>query len=207
VSRRRRAAALILATTLVSTTLVWRCGYRFAAGGAPLPEGIREVYAPVFVNRTGSNPITRLGETYRAANEPGVEAIFTQAFREQLLRAGVAGGPNSEARIEGEVLSVDTGPTVLTVGGRLASYRVAARLRLRLVKNGRQLSSTDVTGFEDFIPSREVAVLPPSALLPDGSTDIAEGDVLRTETNRMSAIKRLAETMARDGYDRLATGW
>jgi Lipopolysaccharide-assembly len=196
VSRRRCAAALILATTLV-----WRCGYRFAAGGPPLPEGIREVYAPVFVNRTGSNPITRLGETYRAANEPGVEAIFTQAFREQLLRAGVAGGPNSEARIEGEILSVDTGPTVLTVGGRLASYRVAARLRLRLVKNGRQLSSTDVTGFEDFIPSREVAVL------PDGSMDIAEGDVLRTETNRMSAIKRLAETMTRDGYDRLATGW
>lgn len=195
-SGRRRAAALIL-----TTTLVWRCGYRFAAGGAPLPEGIREVYAPVFVNRTGSNPITRLGETYRAANEPGVEAIFTQAFREQLLRAGVAGGPNSEARIEGEILSVDTGPTVLTVGGTLASYRVSARLRLRLVKNGRQLSSTEVTGFEDFIPSREVAVV------PNGTTQIVEGDVLRTETNRMSAIKRLAETMTRDGYDRLATGW
>ncbi len=195
-SRRRRVAALVLTSALVS-----RCGYRFAAGGAPLPEGIREVYAPVFVNRTGSNPITRLGETYRAANEPGVEAIFTQAFREQLLRAGVAGSPNSEARIEGEILSVDTGPTVLTVGSLLASYRVSARLRLRLVKNSRPLSTIDVTGFEDFIPSREVAVL------PDGSSQIVEGDVLRTETNRMSAIKRLAETMTRDGYDRLATGW
>jgi hypothetical protein len=166
-----------------------------------LPEGIREVYAPVFVNRTGSNPITRLGETYRAANEPGVEAIFTQAFREQLLRAGVAGSPNSEARIEGEILGVDTLPTVLTVAQSLASYRVSARMRLRLVKNGRQLSTIDVSGFEDFIPSREVA------LTADGMTHIVEGDVLRTETNRMSAIKRLAETMTRDGYDRLATGW
>jgi Lipopolysaccharide-assembly len=196
VSRRRAVAALLLSVALVSS-----CGYRFAAGGAPLPEGIREVYAPVFVNRTGSNPIARLGETYRAANEPGVEAVFTQAFREQLLRAGVAGSPNSEARIEGEILSVDTGPTVLTVAAQLASYRVSARLRLRLVKNGRQLSTIDVTGFEDFIPSREVA------FLADGSSRIVEGDVLRTETNRMAAIKRLAETMTRDGYDRLATGW
>jgi hypothetical protein len=166
-----------------------------------LPEGIREVYAPVFVNRTGTNPITRLGETYRAANEPGVEAIFTQAFREQLLRAGVAGSPNSEARIEGEILGVDTWPTVLTVAQSLASYRVSARMRLRLVKNGRPLSTIDVSGFEDFIPSREVA------FTADGKTPIVEGDVLRTETNRMSAIKRLAETMTRDGYDRLATGW
>jgi hypothetical protein len=186
---------------MLSTTLVSRCGYRFTAGGAPLPEGIREVYAPVFVNRTGSNPILRLGETYRAANEPGVEAVFTQAFREQLLRAGVAGNPNSEARVEGEILSVDTWPTILTVGLKLASYRVSARLRLRLVKNGRQLSTAEVAGFEDFIPSREVGVT------PDGSPVIVEGDVLRTETNRMAASKRLAETMTRDGYDRLATGW
>jgi hypothetical protein len=196
VSRRQAVTALLL-----STAVVTGCGYRFAAGGAPLPEGIREVYAPVFVNRTGTNPITRLGETYRAANEPGVEAVFTQAFREQLLRAGVAGSPNSEARIEGEILGVDTWPTVLTVGQRLASYRVSARMRLRLVKNGRQLSTIDVVGSEDFIPSREVA------FSADGMTQIVEGDVLRTETNRMSAIKRLAETMTRDGYDRLATGW
>ncbi len=195
-SRRQAVTALLL-----STAVVTECGYRFAAGGAPLPEGIREVYAPVFVNRTGTNPITRLGETYRAANEPGVEAVFTQAFREQLLRAGVAGSPNSEARIEGEILGVDTWPTVLTVGQRLASYRVSARMRLRLVKNGRQLSTIDVVGSEDFIPSREVA------FSADGMTQIVEGDVLRTETNRMSAIKRLAETMTRDGYDRLATGW
>lgn|GEM_PF-269295 len=178
------------------------CGYRFAAGGAPLPEGIREVYAPVFVNRTGSNPITRLGETYRAANEPGVEAIFTQAFREQLLRAGVAGGPNCEARVEGEVLGVDSGPTVLSVTGTLASYRVSARVRLRLVKNGRQLSTADVVGYEDFVPSRQV-LQQPDASMPA----LIQGDVLLTEANRMSAIKRLAETMMRDGYDRLATGW
>lgn len=191
-----RSAVLLFIGTMTVT-----CGYRFTAGGAPLPEGIREVYAPVFINRTGSNPIARLGETYRAANEPGVEAIFTQAFREQLLRAGVAGGPNSEARVEGEVLGVDSYPTVLSVGGTLASYRVSARVRLRLVKNGRQLSSVDVAGSEDFVPSRQLFQS------PDASTQIIEGDVLLTEANRMSAIKRMAETMMRDGYDRLATGW
>ncbi len=57
------------------------CGYRFTAGGGALPQGIREVYAPVFINRTA---------------EPGLETLFTQALREYLVRHGVAGraGPS-----------------------------------------------------------------------------------------------------------------
>jgi hypothetical protein len=177
------------------------CGYRFTAGGAPLPEGIQKVYAPMFINHTGSNPINRLGETYRAANEPGVETIFTQAFREVLQRAGVAGEANAPARIEGEIVGMDGSPSVLSTSGTLASYRVHARVRLRLIKNGRQIGSTaEVYGFEDYLPGRQVAMVGETAVLVDG-------DVLLSETNRAAAIQRLAETLMREGYDRLATGW
>lgn len=181
------------------------CGYRFTAGGAPLPEGIVKVYAPMFINHSGSNPINRLGETYRAANEPGVETIFTQAFREVLQRAGVAGEANAPARIEGEILSIDGSPSVLSTSGTLASYRVYARVRLRLIKNDRQVGIAEVYGYEDYLPGRQVK-LPPA-----GSTAfspfLVDGDVLLSETNRAGAIQRLAETLMREGYDRLATGW
>jgi hypothetical protein len=174
------------------------CGYRFTAGGAPLPEGIREVYAPVFINRTGSNPITRLGETYRSADEPGVEVILTQAFREQLVRAGVAGDKNSAAQVIGEVLSVGGGPTILTPSGGLASYRISMRVRLHLVKNGRELALADVSGTEDYLPGRD--------FVPPNMTPL-EGDPLKSEANRMAAIRRLADSLMREAYDRLATGW
>jgi len=179
------------------------CGYRFTAGGAPLPEGIQKVYAPMFINHSGSNPISRLGETYRAANEPGVETIFTQAFREVLQRAGVAGEASAPARIEGEIIRMDGSPSVLSTSGTLASYRVHARVQLRLIKNGRQVGGAEVYGFEDYLPGRAVGVY------PDGTgAFLAEpGDALLSETNRAGAIQRLAETLMREGYDRLATGW
>jgi len=178
------------------------CGYRFTAGGAPLPEGIQKVYAPMFINHSGSNPINRLGETYRAASEPGVETIFTQAFREVLLRAGVAGDANAPARIEGEIVSIDAGVSVVSTSGTYASSRVHARVRLRLIKNARQVESAEVYGFEDYLPGRAVGVY------PDGTgAFLAEGDAVLAETNRAGAIQRLAETLMREGYDRLATGW
>ena len=183
------------------TIVLGGCGYRFTAGGAPLPEGIQKVYAPMFINHTGSNPISRLGETYRAANEPGVETIFTQAFREVLQRAGVAGEANAPARIQGEIVSLEGSTSVLSPSFTLASYRVYARVRLFLVKNGRQIGFAEVYGFEDYLPGREVAM---HSGLP---SVLVEGDVLLSETNRASAIQRLAETLMREGYDRLATGW
>jgi hypothetical protein len=70
------------------TVSVWllvlsSCGYRFSAPGGALPEGLRAVRAPVFENKTG---------------EPTAEIFFTQAFREQLTRAGTLYCPESIAR-------------------------------------------------------------------------------------------------------------
>lgn len=165
--RRLFLAALIL---LAATG----CGYRFTAGGAPLPEGIRAVHVPVFTNRTA---------------ESGVEAIFTEVLREQCIRAGVLGDASTEARIEGEVRGVGGAPTILSPSGTLASYRLYGSAHLKLVKAGRVLHEIDVSAQEDYLPER------------------VDGDVLITEMNRQTAMRRLAETLMRDGYDRLTTGW
>lgn len=167
--------ALAVGILLLSLT---GCGYRFTAGGAPLPEGIREVHVPIFTNRT---------------SESGVETVFTEALRERCTRSGVLGPATSEAQIEGEVRSVSGAPTILAYKAdrstELASYRIYATAYLRVVKNGRVLAETEINGQEDYLPDR------------------IDGDVLRTETNRTTAIRRLAETLMRDGYERLTTGW
>ncbi|HYR56409.1 MAG TPA: LptE family protein [Myxococcaceae bacterium] len=154
-----------------SLLILCACGYRFTAGGGALPQGIREVYAPVFINRTA---------------EPGLETLFTQALREYLVRNGVAGTSSSQAQLIGEVLSVSGAPTVLTTSGTLASNRLFATVGVRLVNKGVNVPNGAVTvaGQEEYLPG---------------------GNVLESEANRAAALRRLAESLARDAYDRLAT--
>ncbi|QRK05336.1 hypothetical protein JQX13_34825 [Archangium violaceum] len=163
------------------------CGYRFAPGGAGLPEGVRSVCAPVFRNDTA---------------EPALAQLFTQNFRQELLRAGVLGGGGAcEASVEGIVVGVSSGPTNTAdpffqpdaqgTVPRIASYRASATVVLRLMRDGRLLSETTVSGSEDFLP---------------GTTNVS-GDVLEVEANRQAALHRLSETLMREGYERLATSW
>lgn len=163
------------------------CGYRFTPRSAGLPEGVRSVCAPVFRNDTA---------------EPGLEVVFTRDFRQELIRAGVLGGAGAcDASVEGVVVGVGSAPTILTepvyvgntlvAGAQLASYRASATVVLRLKRDGKVLSETTVSGNEDFLP---------------GTAGVT-GDVLEAEANRQAALNRLAETLMREGYDRLASNW
>jgi len=165
-----RARLPVLALLLATCA----CGYRFTAGGAALPEGIQEVCAPIYVNRTP---------------EAGLELVFTEALRAHLIRAGTL-GRDCSARITGELLQVWGGPTVLTNRGVLASYRISARVHLRLFKGEKLLAEADITAWEDYLPSAETSQ-----------------DVLRVEANRQAALRRLSEELARDAYERLTTAW
>jgi len=149
------------------------CGYGFTAGGPGFPQGIRHVFAPVVVNRT---------------TEPGLEGVFTEALREELARAGRLGGEGSEGRLEGELLTVGAGVAQIAPGTSGAlTYRVSATLRVRLLRDGTLLASTDVSGTEDYLPA-------------------LRADVLTTEANRQAAIRRLASALAADAVARLSTG-
>ena len=145
------------------------CGYRFTSRAAGLPEGVRSVCAPVFRNDTP---------------EPALEVLFTRAFRQELLRAGVLGSGTCEASVEGVVVSVSSYPTLI-------NYRASATVVVRLVKDGRVLSETTVSGNEDFLTG------PPGVPV----------DVLEAEANRQAALQRLGEALMREAYDRLASNW
>jgi hypothetical protein len=163
------------------------CGYRFTSRAEGLPEGVRSVCAPIFRNDTA---------------EPGLEVVFTRVFRQELERAGALGGSGScQASVEGVVEGVNSAPTIVTdpvyqgnvqvVPSQLASYRASVGVRLRLVRDGRVLAETSVSGNEDFLP---------------GTAGVS-GDILEAEANRQAALSRLAETLMREGYERLANNW
>lgn len=154
------------------------CGYRFVPRETTLPEGVRSVCAPVFQNETP---------------EPGLETLFTQSMRRELLRVGTLGdGGVCEARLEGVVTNVNSSPTIVTeptpeTPAQLASYRAFAEVRLRLLKGEQVLADTSVSGTEDYLPG--------------------SGDVLEAEANRQAALHRLSETLMREAYERLARNW
>lgn len=152
------------------------CGYRFEAGGAQLPEGLRTVFVPVVVNRTA---------------EPTLEVAMTQALREEVGRAGVMGGPESEGRLECELRGLGFLPGLTQLRGAppqpVPVYRLTATLHLRLKKGAQVVAEQDVAATEDFLS--------------------AQGDVLGTESNRAAALRRLARALAREGYERVASGF
>lgn len=173
----RFAAALFALCSLTASS----CAYRFAAVGS-LPENIQRVRAPVFINHTP---------------EPGMEALFVTALRNELSRVGVRADADAEAELLGEVLGVWGGPTILSTpdveAGQtqalLASYRIFASVRLRLLRGGQTLGQVDVVGSEDFLPGR-IGL---------------SGDILVTESNRQAALHRLSDRLMREALDRMQT--
>ena len=169
---------LLLLLALVGVT---GCGYRFTAPGGPLPGGIRAVQAPVFANVTP---------------EPSAETYFTQALREQLIRAGTLGGGAAPARIEGTVLAVTSVPMLATptAPGQVPrpTYRLTATVLLKLVKDGAVLAQAQVSGEEDVL---------------SGTGATSDRVIVDSEANRQAGLRRLAESLMREGYERLCTGW
>jgi hypothetical protein len=117
--------------------------------------------------------------------EPALQITFSQALREQLTRRGIEARADADAELAGEVIAVWVAAPVLAQQPPvLASYRVGARARLTLTAQGRGLASTEVTGTEEYLPG---------------------ADILQTEANRQAALRRLAERLMRDGFERMTT--
>ncbi|WP_408889869.1 LPS assembly lipoprotein LptE [Myxococcus faecalis] len=165
---RRLHVAVLLSGLGGGSLLLSGCGYRFTPRGEGLPEGVKSVCAPIFTNDTP---------------EPALETLFTRHFRQELTRVGRLGsGASCDAKVEGVVLSLWSSPTIV---GRF--FRVAATVRLRLVREGQPPQETVISGTEDYLPG--------------------SGDILEAESNRQAALDRLAQVLMRDGFDRLASTW
>ena len=118
--------------------------------------------------------------------EPNAEFTFTEAARDQLQRAGTLGGEAADGELQGTLVSVTSGAVATSPSkpgeANLPVYRLSVVLSLTVLKNGVAVSGTTVAFNEEF---------------PSGA------DVLLTESNRAAALKRVAESAVREGFERL----
>lgn len=115
--------------------------------------------------------------------EPNAEFTFTEAARDQLQRAGTLGGEAADGELWGTLAAVSSG-AVLTSPElpKQPVYRLSVVLTLEVRKQGVPVTSTTVSYAEEF---------------PSGA------DVLLTESNRAAALKRVADSAVREGFERL----
>ncbi|MCC6333410.1 MAG: hypothetical protein IT380_05415 [Myxococcales bacterium] len=119
-----------------------------------------------------------------ATTEPQVDVLCTQALREHYQRAGVLGGEGSPASVEGVVVSVSSGAFLAAPErGAFPTYRLSASVRLTLKQPSRPDRELLVSGNEEY---------------PSGA------DLLLTESNRATALRRLCESLMREGAERLS---
>lgn len=115
--------------------------------------------------------------------EPQVDALCTQALREHYQRAGVLGGDASDGTVEGTIVSVSSVPFLAAPERGLPTYRMSASVLLTMKKGAQVLRSITVSATEEY---------------PSGA------DVLLTEANRATALRRLCDALMRDGAEQLS---
>ncbi len=130
---------------------------------------------------TGRSPIY-VPVVTNATAEPGAESWVTQALRDEVNRAGLLGDASSEVTLVGTLVSV-SGEPMIASPGKLSSYRASASLALELRSKGVAVSGTQLSASEEYPPG---------------------GDLLLTEANRSAALRRLAQVLARDAWERIA---
>jgi outer membrane lipopolysaccharide assembly protein LptE/RlpB len=129
----RRALVAVAAVTLLTG-----CGYTFRG---TLPEHIKTISVPIFVNRT---------------QEPGVESIVTRAVVEGFSTNGrlrVVRTAGADAVLEGEVTSYGVQAIAFDKTSNVQQYRLVVILNLRLrdlKKNAVLFQQTGVYEQADF---------------------------------------------------------
>src|SRR5690606_39275628 len=118
------------------------CGYRFVAPNSQLPQGIREVRAPMFANPTA---------------DPSAELLFTQALRDQLQRAGIHTSLDASATLQGTVNAISSTPFMTAPSlGRQPAIRLSVSISLKLEKDGAPVNGTTVSVSEEFPSGADV---------------------------------------------------
>ncbi|MCZ6696575.1 MAG: LptE family protein [Acidobacteria bacterium] len=126
--RRSIIAGLILAVCLHA------CGYRLSGRSVALPEGVKAVGIPTFINQT---------------NRPDLEQRITEQVTQEFSTRGririLANEEGADAVLLGTILTYMTNPVVISEQGRASRYeiRITASVVLRETKTDRLLWEDD----------------------------------------------------------------
>jgi hypothetical protein len=122
------------------------CGYRLSGRAGSVPDHLRQLAIPMFVNST---PI------------PGLEHVFTAAVRERFLRDGrVKLAPDSGlvTRLQGEVAHYQLQVLATNRDDRALEYRIETELRVTVVdrRQGRILLQQPVLVTTEYVVTERI---------------------------------------------------
>jgi hypothetical protein len=158
----RRDFALRVLSVLSGGALSWSCGYALAGRGSFLPDTIRTIGIPMFLNRTPVfNLETMLTEKVRA------EFIGRGKYQTLPESAGV------DALLTGEVTSVQIVPSSFNAQQLATRYSIimTARIELRDMKANKTLwENSSVTFREEYDATGGKSVVDPAAFFQQDTT-------------------------------------
>lgn len=129
--RKVSGSFLLSVLLLFASALLSSCAYRLGSPDRSLPGGYRQVFVPIFKNRT---------------QEPGIEVSFTNNLIQEFERAKIArvtDASQAEILVEGVIESVEynksatdlTSPDMPTGTVLATSYQIVVRTHIRLRRN------------------------------------------------------------------------
>ena len=169
-SRGARALSALVALTIASG-----CGYSLAGRGNFLPDYIKTIAIPDFVNQSP------------AAN---IDIVVTKAVREEFQSRGgryriVVEDTNADASLIGSIMSVTLAPSSFSAQGQASQYRVTVVAKVEFVdrhENNKALWSNPALQFSE---------------LYDVTTSLTSNDVNAFFGQNVNAMDRLAKSFAR----------
>src|SRR5574337_749200 len=106
---------------LAAVLLASSCGYHFSGTGAIVPEGLKTISIPVFLNETG---------------EPYVDVEVTQAVVEEFMtdgRLAVVSLEDADLALKGRVIKYEVKPLSYNSASSVLQYRVHLVVQASLV--------------------------------------------------------------------------
>ena len=131
---RRAAAWTALAVACLAGAGAAACGYHLSGRASTLPQGVRTIGIPTFVNRT---------------SRPELEQRVTEHIIDEFTTRGrlriVPGEEGAQAILQGEILSYTVTPVVISELGRATRYeiRITARVHLSQIATEKVLWEDD----------------------------------------------------------------
>lgn len=125
------------------------CGYHFPGQTGTLPGGVKNIYIPLFVNKT---------------SEPQLENRLSSVVSEVFARNGkisqVESAKQAEAVLEGVISSYRTTPLSYDKFDNISEYRstMVVDAKLRRVSDGRLLWQGSVTWYADYVAAADKTI-------------------------------------------------
>jgi outer membrane lipopolysaccharide assembly protein LptE/RlpB len=167
---------LLLIALTASVLFPVSCGYHRVRPGDNLPDEVRAVSVPVFRNDTF---------------ESGIEVLFTDAFREQLIRSGfvrLTDVKHSDAVVVGTIKKFKVSPISFSSDDYAVEYRTSVRLSVKLVGKDGTIYWEDpkVSRVDEFRVTQ---------------------DIFQSESAKQQATERIAALLMAEVHDRIFDGF